>query len=55
MAVQADSELSSSHGQKEFTTTLGKIMPERELKTRQKDPPQQRIVLTEEEQVEIPF
>ena len=33
MVSYADSELTSYHGDKKFTTTLGTITPERELKT----------------------
>ena len=55
MVVQAESELTSSHRHNKFTTTLGTITSERELKSGQKELLQQGTVLTEVEEAEIPF
>ena len=49
------SELTSFRGHNKFASTLGIIIPERELKTGQKEPPQQGTVLTEVEEAKIPF
>ena len=55
MVVYKDSELTSSHGHNRFTTTLGKISPERKAETGWKEPPKQGTGLNEVEEAEIPF
>ena len=47
-------ELTSTHEHNQVTTILGKITPERELKTGLKEYPQQETVLTEVEEAKIP-